>query len=248
MTTPLTSSQPWYRRRRNILIGLGALVLAGAIAVAGGLWYVLIGPPGPSEASADIAAGISVPAPASFDGSWQVNDSLGSFSDFTSSWLGYRVQEQFAGVGGHTAVGRTPKATGSLTLKGATVTAASITGDLTALTSDAPQRDGELGDSAIESNKFPNATFVLTKPIDLGSLPSDGTSVSATAGGKFTLHGITRDVEVPIQAQRRGGVIAVSGSLPVIFSDYGFKGPSVVGFVTVNDHGAMEFHLLFTHA
>jgi polyisoprenoid-binding protein YceI len=213
-----------------------------------GAWYILIGPPGPAASSPDIAAGISVPAPAQLDGSWKVDTTLGSYSDFSSSWLGYRVQEQFVGVGGHTAVGRTPKVTGSLTLKGSTVTAAEITGDVTALTSDAPQRDGELGDSGIESSKFPTAKFVLAKPIDLGSMPAEGTTVSATASGQFTLHGVTRDVQIQIQAQRKGGVIAVAGSLPVVFSDYQFTGPNVLGFVTVNDHGTMELHLLLTHA
>ena len=248
MNATVSTSRHWYRRRRNVVLGLAGLVLVGAVGAGAGLWYILVGFPAPAAASADIAAGVAAPAPASFDGAWQVNDSLGSYSDFSSSWLGYRVQEQFIGVGGHTAVGRTPKVTGTMTLKGSTVTSASITGDLTALTSDAPQRDGELGDSAIESSTFPTATFVLTNPIDLGSLPSDATSVTVTASGRFTLHGVTRDVQVSLQALRKGGVIAVSGSLPVVFSDYGFKGPTVLNFVTVNDHGTMELHLLFTHA
>jgi polyisoprenoid-binding protein YceI len=248
MSQTITTARPWYRRRPRLLIALGALVIAGIVGAGFGAWYILVGPPGPSESSPDIASGISVPAPSQLDGSWKVDDSLGSYSDFSSSWLGYRVQEQFVGVGGHTAVGRTPKVTGTLTLKGSSVTAAEITGDVTALTSDAPQRDGELGDSGIESSTFPTAKFVLTKPIDLGSMPAEGSTVSATATGQFTLHGVTRDVQIKLQAQRRGGVIAVSGSLPVVFSDYKFTGPSVLGFVTVNDHGTMELHLLFTHA
>jgi polyisoprenoid-binding protein YceI len=225
-----------------------AIIALAFIAAGGfGLWYVLIGFSGPAVAAPVIPAGAGVPAPASFDGTWQVTESVGSFSDFSSSWLGYRVQEQFVGVGGHVAVGRTPKVTGSLTLSGARVTAASVTADLTALVSDAPQRDGELGGSAIESDTYPNATFTLTSPIDLGSLPADGHIVSATASGDLTLHGVTRSVRVSIQAQRQGGLIAVSGSLPIVFADYHFTGPSVLGFVTVNDHGTMELHLLLTH-
>jgi polyisoprenoid-binding protein YceI len=236
------------RRRRNLLVIIAVLILAGVVGVGFGLWYVLIGPPGPAIAAPVIPTGASVPAPASMNGTWQVNDQLGSFSNFSSSWLGYRVQEQFVGVGGHTAVGRTPKVTGSLTLSGSTVTAVSITGDLTALVSDSPQRDGELGGVAIQSDTFPNATFVLTRPMDLGSLPSDGSTVSATATGNLTLHGVTRSVQVDLQAQRQGGIIAVSGSLPIVFGDYNFTAPRILGFVTVNDHGTMELHLLFTHA
>jgi polyisoprenoid-binding protein YceI len=226
---------------------VAGIVLAGALAGGFGLWYILIGPPGPAAAAPVIPAGATVAAPASFDGSWQVDDSLGSISDFTSSWLGYRVQEQFVGVGGHTAVGRTPKVTGSLMLSGSTVTAASIAADLTALVSGAPQRDGELGGSGIQTDTYPTATFTLTAPIALGSFPAGGQTISATAVGNLTLHGVTKSVQISLQAQRQGGVIAVSGSLPIVFADYGFAGPSVLGFVTVNDHGTMELHLLFTH-
>jgi polyisoprenoid-binding protein YceI len=236
------------RRRRNLLILGAAIVVAGIVAGAAGAWYILIGFPSPSTAAADVPANANVPAPASLDGRWQVNDSLGSFSDFSSSWLGYRVQEQFVTIGGHVAVGRTPKVTGTLDLSGSTVTAASITGDLTALVSDAPQRDGELGDAGIQSNTFPNATFVLSRPIDLGSIPTDGSTVNETASGKLTIHGVTRDVQISLNATRKGGVVAVAGSLPVVFSDYNFTGPNVLGFVTVNQNGTMEFHLLFTHA
>ena len=247
MSAISTAAGSHFHRRRNVLLIVAGLVLAGAVAGGVGLWYILIGPPSPAAPAPAIPVGAAVAPPASLDGSWQVNASLGSMGDFTSSWLGYRVQEQFVGVGGHTAVGRTPKVTGSLTLSGSTVTAASITADLTALVSDAPQRDGELGGSGIQTDTYPTATFTLTAPIALGSLPSDGQTVSATAIGDLTLHGVTRSVRVSLQAQRQGGIIAVSGSLPIVFADYGFTGPNVLGFVTVNDHGTMELHLLYTH-
>jgi polyisoprenoid-binding protein YceI len=248
MSAKDTAPSGRFAKRRNVLLLVAAFVLVGAVGGGFGLWYILIGPPSPAAAAPLIPSSAAVPAPASFDGTWQVDEGLGSINDFSSSWLGYRVQEQFVGVGGHTAVGRTPKVTGSLALSGSTVTSASITADVTALVSDSAQRDGELGDEGIQSNTFPTATFELSRPIDLGSLPADGAMVTATAVGNLTLHGVTRSIEVAIQAQRKGGVIAVAGSLPIVFADYGFTGPSVLGFVTVNDHGTMELHLLFTHA
>jgi len=248
MTTPLPTTGRPLRRRRNLLVVLAVLVLAGVAAGGFGAWYILIGLPGPSAAAAVIPPAASVPAPASFDGTWQVNDSLGSMSDFTASWVGYRVQEQLAGIGGHTAVGRTPKITGSLTLAGSTVSAASITADLTVLASDSAQRDDQLRRQAIQTDAFPTANFTLTQPIALGSLPADGTTVSATATGNLTIHGVTKSVQISIQAQRKGGVIAVAGSIPIVFGDYGFQGPSSFAVVSVNDHGTMELHVLFTHA
>ena len=40
----------------------------------------------------------------------------------------------------------------------------------------------------------------------------------------------------------------MAGSIPIVFGDYGFQGPSSFAVVSVNDHGIMELHLLFTHA
>jgi polyisoprenoid-binding protein YceI len=246
-TPPATAGRP-LRSRRNLLVVLAVLVLAGVAAGGFGVWYILIGLPSPSAAAPVIPADASVPVPASLDGSWQVSENFGSMSDFTASWVGYRVQEQLAGVGGHTAVGRTPKVTGSLTLAGSTVSAVSITADLTVLASDSAQRDDQLRRQAIQTDSFPTATFTLTQPISLGSLPADGTTVSATASGNLTIHGVTKSVQISIQAQGKGGIVGVAGSLPIVFGDYGFQGPSSFAVVSVNDHGTMELHLLFTHA
>jgi polyisoprenoid-binding protein YceI len=247
MTTLITTAARRLRGRRNLLVVVAVLALVGIAAGGFGLWYILIGTPSPAAAVPVIPASASVPAPASLDGSWQVNTSLGSMNDFSSSWVGYRVQEQLAGVGGHTAVGRTPKVTGSLTLAGSMVSAVSITADLTVLASDSAQRDDQLRRQAIQTDTFPTATFTLTAPIALGSLPADGATVGATATGDLTIHGVTKSVQISIRAQRRGGIIAVAGSIPIVFGDYGFQGPSSFAVVSVNDHGIMELHLLFTH-
>jgi hypothetical protein len=42
--------------------------------------------------------------------------------------------------------------------------------------------------------------------------------------------------------------VAVSGSVNIVFADYGFQGPTSLLVVSVEDHGIMELHLLFTHA
>jgi polyisoprenoid-binding protein YceI len=252
MTKPTSSTVPQSHTKRNLLMVLVGVVALAAVAAGGyGLWYILIGPSGPAAVSAEapvIPSGASVAAPASFDGSWKVDTSLGSMSDFSSSWTGYRVQEQLVGIGGHTAVGRTPKVTGSMTLSGSTVTAVSVSADLTVLSSDDSHRDDQLRRQAIQTDNFPTATFVLSSPIDLGSLPADGKTVSATATGSLTIHGVAKTVQISLQAQRKGGIIAVAGSIPVVFGDFGFQGPNSFSVVSVDDHGTMELHLLFTHA
>jgi polyisoprenoid-binding protein YceI len=237
------------RTHKRLVIGaVAVLVIAVVVGGGYGLWYVLIGPSSPGSVTAAFPADAVVAAPASLDGTWNVNRTLGSIDAGTSSFAGYRVQEQLVGVGGHTAVGRTPRISGSMTLTGAVVTNVQMTADLTALKSDQDNRDNQLKRQAIETDLFPTATFKTTQPIDLGTLPADGKIVSVNATGDFTLHGVTRTVTIALEAARQGGIIAVAGSLPIVFADYSIQKPSSFSVLSVDDHGTMELHLLFTHA
>ena len=65
------------------------------------------------------------------------------------------------------------------------------------------------------------------------------------AHGRLTLHGTTRH-RVTLTAERKGSQIEVSGDIPVLFSDYDIANPSFAGFVTTQDHGLLEFLLVFS--
>src|SRR5271157_5490301 len=186
--SPDSSAQPSHRKRNLLLIAIGIVVIGGIVGGGYGLWYILVGPSAPTDVSGTpvIPAGAAVAAPASLDGTWNVSTSLGSINDGSASFAGYRVQEQLVGVGGHTAVGRTTKITGSMTLTGTVVSNVSITADMTALTSDNDLRDQQLTHQAIETSSFPTATFQLTGSVDLGTLPAEGTVVSVNATGALT--------------------------------------------------------------
>jgi polyisoprenoid-binding protein YceI len=98
----------------------------------------------------------------------------------------------------------------------------------------------------IETDQFPTATFTITAPIEVGAIPADGQEVEVTATGQLTLHGQTRDVEVPMKARLSGDVIAVSGSIPILFADYGIQKPESFKVLSVDDNGIMEFQVFFT--
>ena len=247
---PVPSGRP-HGNRNLLLIVVGLILVAAVAGGAYGRWYILVGPSSPTAvgaASPAIPSGPAIAAPASLDGTWNVDTSRGSIGDGTASFVGYRVQEQLVGVGGHTAVGRTPKVTGSMTLAGTVVSNVQITADMTALASDDSHRDAQLRSQALETDNFPTATFKTTASIDIGTLPADGASVSVNATGDLTLHGVTKSVTIALQATRQGGIIAVTGSLPIVFSDYSIQKPSSFSVLSVDDHGTMELHLLFTHA
>jgi polyisoprenoid-binding protein YceI len=266
MTTPSANSSGV----GAIRIALAAVVLAILAAGAFGLWYIFLRPSGPaavadaslvvpSRAPATSSAGSSAAATSSassssttlsggIDGTWNIDTSIGSFSDFSDSFVGYRVQEQLASVGGNTAVGRTPAVSGSLTIAGTKVTAVTIQADLTGLTSDDNRRDGQLSHQGLETSTYPTATFSLTSPIDLGSVPADGAEVSVSATGKLTLHGQTKDVQIPLKAKLSGNTIVVTGSLEITFADYGISKPNSFAVLSIADTGALELQLFFTKA
>jgi polyisoprenoid-binding protein YceI len=197
-----------------------------------------------AAAGATAAAGSSPGALAGLDGSWKVDPSLGSGD--TGSFVGYRAQEQLATIGANVAVGRTSSVTGSFTLTGTTVNAASFTADLSTLKSDSSMRDGMIQRTGLESSQFPTATFELTSPIDLGTLPADGTVVKVTATGKLTVHGVTKVEQFPLQAKRSATVIAIAGSLDVKFADFGMQAPTSSIALSVADPVTIEFQLLFS--
>ena len=76
-----------------------------------------------------------------------------------------------------------PTSPGRSPLTGTTITAADFTADLTTLVSDESRRDGQLRNQALETSQFPTATFTLTKPVELGSIPAEGQAVDVTATG-----------------------------------------------------------------
>jgi polyisoprenoid-binding protein YceI len=252
---PKAGLPPWIR------IGLAGLVLAIIAGGAFGIWYLFLRPAPPAAvalpslpaASPGASAATSSEPGAStaaggLDGTWQLDATVGSFADFSGSFVGYRVQEELASIGAQEAVGRTPDVTGSLTISGTTIDAVEVTADLTTLQSDDDRRDGQLRRQGIETGTFPTAAFRLTTPIELAALPAEGETISVTGTGELTLHGETRTVEVPLQARLSGGVISVTGSVPIAFADYGIKRPTSMLVLSIADQGTMEFQLHFTQA
>jgi len=174
-------------------------------------------------------------APASFDGTWTAT---------SPSQAGYRVKEVLFGQSTE-AVGRTGNVDGALTISGAKVTTADISIDLASVTSDKSQRDNQFRGRIMNVTRYPTATFKLTQPIDLGTLPADGLTVTVPATGELTLHGTTKTVTTNVTAKRTGGTIEVNGTIPVVFADYGIPNPSF-GPANTEDHGEIEFLVAFT--
>ena len=177
-------------------------------------------------------------------------DDSGADSDISGTWtagsgsqVGYRVDEILFGQDAE-AVGRTDDVTGTLEIEGTTVTAVAMEADMTTVASDQERRDDQFKGRIMDVERYPTATFALTEPIELGSLPPVGEVVEHEATGDLTLHGTTKPVTFVLRAKRSASTIEVNGSIPVVFADYGIPNPSF-GPVSTDDHGELEFLVVY---
>ena len=234
---------------RTRIVVLSASVAFAAAAFA--LWWFMFRDTAPEQATlAGAVAAVNSstePGAAPIDPGEVVEGDWLVVAD-GSSFVGYRVQEELASIGAKTAVGRTPAVEGGFTVSAGTVTAMEITADLTGLESDDSRRDGALRRQALEIDRFPTARFLLTGPIDLPAGAGAGEAVTVVALGELTLHGVTRPVQVPLEAQFVEGRIVVVGSLPILFADYEIERPRSAIVLSVDDNGIMEMQLVFAPA
>jgi len=233
------------RNERGLVRWLINLIILGVIVVVAApfIYFKFIQGDAPKPLSLDTTPTVStVPGRTRLPlvGTWKVT---------TGSTAGYRAKEKLF-TQSNTAVGRTDKVTGSITIAAAKVTAATFTVDMTSVASVGNkidgglvnQRDNQFRNRIMNTDQFPTAKFVLSAPINLAPVPADGVKKSYSATGKLTLHGTTKTVTIPINARRTANVIAVQGILPITCSDYGINNPSG-GPASVGDNGQIEFLL-----
>lgn len=198
--------------------------------------------PGSDDGTAD---GVAMTA-AELDGTWAVDAETGEFTleDATGSFAGFRVDEELARIGAFTAVGRTGDVSGSLEIADEHVTSVEIEVDLTTLRTDDSRRDGAV-QRALGTSQHPMATFSLTEALHIEGAVELGEAISLKASGDLTVNGITQPVTIDIEAQLVGSLIAVVGSVEITFADFDVTVPQVPIVLSADDHGIMEFQLLF---
>jgi len=227
--------------KKKTTIGLGVaaavVVLGVTAAFAGPVLYrdLVVGEPEAAPTAA-LTPGSSTLDASQLTGDWSIGD---------GSTAGYRVDEVLNGTD-VTVVGSTDQVSGTITVDGTSISAATIDVDVASIATDSGNRDDYFRGTAMQVNRFPTASFTLTQPIE-AAVPSDGEVASVDATGELTMHGVTQTVTVPLQAALSGDGVQVSGSIPVTFSDYGVEAPDL-GFVSVEDQGTVEFLVAATPA
>lgn len=173
-------------------------------------------------------------AQAGIDGTWTATP---------TSELGYRVKEVLFGQDAE-GVGRTNAVTGSIDIAGTTVTGGSFTVEMATVKSDSSQRDNQFRNRIMDTSTHPTATFKLTQPIELGTVPAEGQQITATATGDLTLRGTTKSVTFPVTARLSNGQVQVNGTIPIVFAEWNIPNPSF-GPAQTEDNGVLEFLLVF---
>ena len=233
------------RRRRLIAGAIGVVVLIVLAAVLGPYIYIhfiegpapakLELPKSPTSSTSSTSKGSAAPS-SSLDGNWKVG---------AGSMAGYRVQEVLVGQNA-TAVGRTNKLWGSLSIAGSTVTKGTFTVDMASVVSDQSERNARFDGPIMDVSQYPTATLTLSAPIDLGTIPAEGAVAHYSAAGNLTLHGVTKSVNFPVTAERVGAGIDVLADVPITFSKWNIADPSIGGFVTTASNGTLEVLLHLT--
>jgi polyisoprenoid-binding protein YceI len=227
--------------QRSVKIALAAVVVV-IVAGAAGFWYFVLRDTAEPEANLEA---IEQEPGAQTDTTIGNPDGTWTLVAGENVFAGYRIQELFGGETiKKTATGRTPAVTGTITVQGNQITAVDITADLTELDSGETRRDNSQRDGGLQTNTFPTATFTLTQPIALPSAPAEGVTADIEAVGDLTLHGVTRQVTIPLQTSLTNGRINVAGGAPIVLADFDIDPPDTP-FVSVDDNGAFEVQLAF---
>lgn len=235
--------------RRTLGVIAAAVAALAVVGVAG--WWFLVRddapPPADIASAAETLDGSAAGdgAGPGVEGEWVVDTSIGSFDDFSGTFAGYRFDEELAGVGANTAAGRTPDVSGTMTVAGDEVTAVDVEVDLRTLRSDNGIRDNALRTRGLESDRFPTASFSLTQPVALPEGVLDGEGATATVTGDLTVHGVTREVAVEVEAELSGDAAVVVGRAPVRLGDFGIDPPTGLSVVSIADEGLFEFQIFF---
>ena len=226
---------------RKLIFGIVGVVVIGLAAFLV-WWFAIKSDPKPRLNASDLDKGLagktsttSGAGGGGVDGSWTLASA--------DSTVGYQIKESLAGALESEAVGRTAAVTGNLTINSGSLATATFTVPVATLKSDQSIRDSQMN-RLMDTATFPTATFTLKQPISLGTVPTDGVTTKFTATGDLTLHGTTKSVTFPVDAEITNGRIGVLGNIPITFAEYGVDNPSN-SFTKVGNTGTLEFVLVF---
>ncbi|KQB85725.1 YceI family protein [Corynebacterium lowii] len=223
-------------RNRKLIITVFIIAIA-LIAVLSILPTVLNALNGPGVKTEELNTQGATAASTSVNGHWEVTDRAGE--NITSA--GYTFHEILPGDKRITS-GSTTHVEGSLSVDNDTLVQGLITVDMSEVASDNERRDINVRTKILETDTYPTADFEVTEPVDLSTIPDDGTVGEVAVPGKLTLHGHTEDVTATLKVLRSGDSVVVSGDIPISRADYAVETPDFVA-ASIDEEGEINILL-----
>ena len=243
-----TPSRPHAKRKALRLLGAGVLAVVIVFLL---VYFVLFPTSSPKpfklqpRTSSATRSTSSTSAPAS---SGTETHAAGSWKVSSGSQAGYRVREKLAFLPAQSdAVGRTSQITGAATLSESAgvvkISKASFNVAVNTLKSDRSMRDEKIHSIGLESDRYPTATFTLSKPLSVSASAIRGHVAHLSVTGTFVIHGVSKQETLPIELSLSGSTLEAAGAITFPWSEFGMTAPSVGGFVNVTGKATMEFDL-----
>jgi polyisoprenoid-binding protein YceI len=210
-------------KRRNILLAGAGVVLAFIVA---GMLYTshFASTVDQSHIAPGVATATGTPVPSTGLQTFQIVPAQTTAS--------YSVYENliFQNNPNNDAIGTTHSVQGSFKIRTVTspfVAAMNITVDLRTLQSDAQRRDNYIQQNSLQTDSYPNATFVSVSTQGLPASYTDGQTVHFQLTGNLTMHGTTNKEIFDVQGKVVGNTITGTATSTIYMTDFGIQPPNL---------------------
>ena len=201
----------------------------------------------PTTISTTTASSTSPTSPASSTAASNSNTGLIHYSMVVSkSSASFKVREQLAKLSFPSdAIGKTSDISGNMALNpdGTINTSVSkIVVNVASLVSDSAMRDGYLKRVILQTDQYPNATFVPTKITGVNPLTASG-QVSFQITGNLTIKDVTTPVTWNVTGTAQNGQATGIATTTFTFEDFNLPQPRVPVVLSVVDSITLEVDL-----
>ena len=107
------------------------------------------------------------------------------------------------------------------------VGALNLTVDLRTLQSDSSRRDSYIQQNTLQTDTYPNATFVSVSTQGLPASYTDGQTVHFQLAGNLTMHGKTNKEVFDVQGKVVGKTITGTATSTIYMTDFGIQPPNL---------------------
>lgn len=166
--------------------------------------------------------------------------------DATKSWVVYRLDAAKSLVRFdakafmHDVVGKTSRLQGTIRMgdrERFTDAEACVRIDAASLDTDNSTRDGIMRQDHLETARFPTIDFVLKQ---VEAVRRQGDAWEFGARGTLSLHGVSREILLPVRARPVEGGIRLTAEIPLKMTDYRIPIPKFL-FLTLEDQVVVSF-------